>query len=855
MPSGWSKNCVFFLALGTFGAVPALAAVRDGVPAVDDSLRISVAHSVHPSLAGLTATGRVSASQPLEQMLLVLKMGTQSQARLDQLLRDQQDPASASYHQWLTPESFGASFGPSAAQVAAASTWLASHGLTVQSVAKGGLAINFAGTAGQVEEAFQTTLKTYQVDGVAHHGNASSVTLPLALAGYVKGVASLNDFRHTPRYTLHGKLPAAALSNPKAYLGSSYGNALGAVDMATIYGLYTYSSGAYSSATNLTGSGVTIGLVERTDIESTDLALFQDLQAPSRYTGTLTVEHNGTDPGILSQDEEMEAELDSQWALAAAPGATVKMAVSASTFTTDGVDLSAQYLVENNQVDVISVSFGSGEVYGMTQTENTFYDQLWAQAAAQGISVFVSSGDDGVTQGNGYKEVNGLASTPYDTAVGGTMFSEGAGSYWNGTGGTGTYPATATGHIPEVVWNESGVGASGGGPSTLYAKPSWQTGTGLSVGGQREVPDVAVDAGADHDPYLAVMAGELWLVGGTSVATPIMAGITALALERLGTRQGNLDPSLYTLAANTSVTAFHDIISGTNTFDRLVGYSAGTGYDMCTGLGSPNGAILVNGLAAVTSPITASISSPASQTIVTGTPLTFTGAASGSTFTGAASGSASTLTYHWDFGDGSTSAAASTSHTYSNTTSASKAYTATLTVSDGSYSGSASVTITVTPKVVATIIMPVTNAGVVPGTSITFTATASPSNGSTLSSEVWTFGDGSTSHGLSTTHTFAQSTSVRTVTFTATDSSGASSSVSLLVLADIDSANTVLNTDGESYVDVRALLRIAASWSDTAMATVADQDGVVAACDLNADGKVDDTDLDLWTANFSPVME
>lgn len=814
---------------------------------VDDSLRVSVAHSVHPSLAGLTATGRVSASQPLEQMLLVLKMDTQSRARLDQLLRDQQDPSSASYHQWLTPDAFGQAFGAGVDQVATASAWLASHGLTVQSVAKGGLAINFAGTAGQVEEAFQTTLKTYQVDGVTHHANASSVTLPLALAGYVKGVASLNDFRHTPRYTLHGKLPAAALSNPKAYLGSRYGNALGAVDMATIYGLYTYSSGTYSSATNRTGSGVTIGLVERTDIESTDLALFESLQAPTRYTGgTLTVEHNGTDPGILSQDEEMEAELDSQWALAAAPGATVKMAVSASTFTTDGVDLSAQYLVENNQVDVISVSFGSGEVSGMTATENTFYDQLWAQAAAQGISVFVSSGDEGVTQGNGYKEVNGLASPPYDTAVGGTLFNEGAGSYWSGTGGTGTYPATATGHIPEVVWNESGVGASGGGPSTLYAKPSWQTGTGLSVGGQREVPDVAVDAGADHDPYMVVMAGELWLVGGTSVATPIMAGITAQALERLGTRQGNLNPSLYTLAANTSVTAFHDITSGTNTFDGLVGYSAGTGYDMCTGLGTPNGATLVNNLVAVTNPISASISSPASQTIVTGTQLTFTGTASGS---------ASTYTYHWDFGDGSTSALASTSHTYNNATSASQTYTATLTVSDGSYSGSGSVTLTVTPKVVAAITMPVTNAGVVPGVAITFTATATASSGHSLSSTVWDFGDGGTATGLTATHTFAQSTSVRTVTFTATDSSGASSSASLLVLADIDSANTVLNTNGESYVDARALLRMAASWSDTAVATVANQDGVVAACDLNADGKVDDTDLDLWTANFSPVME
>jgi subtilase family serine protease len=839
MSSGWSKNCVFFLALGTFGAVPALAAVRDGVPAVDDSLRISVARSVPPRIAGLTASGRVDATLSLENMMLVLKMGTQNRARLDQLLRDQQDPTSASYHQWLTPESFGASFGPSAAQVAAASTWLASHGLTVRGVAKSGLAITFSGSAGQVEEAFQTTLKTYQVDGVTHHANASSVTIPQGLSGFVQGVASLHDFRHQPHHTLPRPVTGAALSHPMADLGS-YGNFLGAVDLATIYDITpTYAS--------YTGAGVTIGLVERTDIDTADFTTFQELQDPSRYTGSLTVSHNGADPGVVAADE-MEAELDTQWAAAAAPGATLLMAVSASSYTTDGVDLSAQYLVENNLAQVISVSYGSAES-GMG-SDNSFYDQLWAQAAAQGISVFVATGDEGATQGGGVAAVNGLASPPYATAVGGTMFHEGGiTSYWGVANGTGTYPATATGYIPEWVWNESGVGASGGGVSILYAKPSWQFGDGLAAGGMRELPDVALDAAADHDPYLAVMNGTLYGVGGTSVAAPIMAGIAALAVQNLRVSLGNAGPALYTLARSNS-SAFHDITSGNNTYGGVSRF-AGIGYDMCTGLGSPEATILVNAIAGGSSVVTVTLAAPTStQTIPSGTQVAFRGSATDSTGTG--------LTYTWDYGDGTrvtgATAGATYYHTYTNTTGANVTNLATLTASDGSYAGGKSVSILVQPNPMSvTITLPVTNVGVLPGIPITFTATVAPASNKSVTSSTWNFGDGSTASGLSATHTFSENaSSVYTVTFSATDSGGNAASASLQVVADLAS---VMDANSEGAVDVRGLLRIAASWSKTKVASDTNLDGVTIASDLNADGKVDDTDLNLWMEDFVPVVE
>lgn len=252
-------------------------------------------------------------------------------------------------------------------------------------------------------------------------------------------------------------------------------------------------------------------------------------------------------PGDLGEDEDFEADLDVEWSGAVAQNASILFVTSPSTGTTDGVDLSAQYIVENNLAPVMSTSFGECEAdLGTTEAENQFYNSLWQQAAGEGITAFVSAGDSGAAGCDADDEstaldglaVNGLSSTPYNVAVGGTEFNEGSGSYWNPTNGSGY--TSAIGYIPEVVWNQSGdvsggndLYATGGGVSTLYPQPSWQAAPGVPSGGVRAVPDVSLSA-AGHDAYLVEYRGALYGVYGTSASSPSFAGLMALIVQQTG---------------------------------------------------------------------------------------------------------------------------------------------------------------------------------------------------------------------------------------------------------------------------------------------------------------------------------
>ena len=328
---------------------------------------------------------------------------------------------------------------------------------------------------------------------------------------------------------------------------------------------------------------------------------------------------NGRDPGIVGGGLETEADLDVEWAGAVAKGATIKYVVSASTMASDGITLSAQYAVGNNVASVITVSFGLCEAWaGMY---NQIYNALWQQAAAQGISVFVAAGDSGsagcdtpglTTPARDGFGVNGLGSSPYNVAVGGTEFNDNGSpsTYWNGSNSGNL--ASAKGYIPEVVWNESGytgagaagnnLYAAGGGSSNQWPRPAWQTGAGVPAGTRRLVPDVSLTA-AGHDGYLIEQEGGLYLVGGTSASTPSFAGIMAVLNQYTGTRNGNPNAKFYSLAASQPA-AYHDITAGSNAVPctggtpncsaglpatnvgKMTGYSAGPGYDLATGLGS-----------------------------------------------------------------------------------------------------------------------------------------------------------------------------------------------------------------------------------------------------------------------------
>jgi len=565
---------------------------------INDNDRIRLPRSVHPLAKPEFDRGASSSSLPMERMILSLRIPADRQAKLDQLLLEQHDPSASNYHRWLTPEEFGQQFGPAPEDIAAAAGWLTSNGFTVQERAKGGTWINFSGTAADVKRAFRTEIHDYQVHGKLRHSNASAPEIPRGLAGLVSGVVTMHNF---PRKSMLKKSP---LSLPgeilPAYTSGSGSHTLSPGDFATIYNV----SPLYSAG--IDGSGQTIAIVGRTHPSSSNWASFRStfglpVNAPQ-------VVLNGTDPGDTGADEDGEADLDVEWSGAVAKNATVKFVVSKSTFSTDGVDLSAQYVVENNLAPVMSTSFGSCES-DMSASENAYYNNLWQQAASQGITSFVSTGDAGAAgcddpnaaSGSGLA-VNGIASTPYNVAVGGTQFNEGSGSYWNPANLSDG--SSALGYIPEKAWNESatqaggsGLWSTGGGASSIYAKPSWQALSGVPADGKRDIPDVSLTA-SSYDGYRVRSQGSWAVYGGTSAASPSLAGLMALVVQKTGQRQGNANIRFYQLAAaqygSGGAAVFHDITAGSNSVPGLVGNSCAPAYDLATGLGSVDANVLVS---------------------------------------------------------------------------------------------------------------------------------------------------------------------------------------------------------------------------------------------------------------------
>lgn len=566
----------------------------DRIPAVtDDSRTVTLAGNQHPLARMEYDAGPAAPETRLERMILVLQSGATQQQELEALLAAQQDPRSPLYHQWLTPESFAERFGASSNDIGRIVAWLGAQGFSIDEIPAGGRAIVFSGSAAQVQAAFHTPIDRYRVRGQAHLANAADPQIPEALAGVAAGVASLHDFRRQPMHT-------APQTSPQ-YSGGGGNYYLSPADFATIYDIDPlYANG-------VSGTGESIAIVGRTNIPMSDVSAFrQNFGLPANNP---TVIVNGTDPGVVSQDELSEADLDVEWSGAVAPQATVNFVVSASTNTTDGVDLSAEYIVSHNLAAVMSTSFGSCEQY-MGSAELSFYNNLWQQAAAQGITALVAAGDSGAAgcdggsdpAATGPQAVNGLCSTPYSVCVGGTEFNEGANAaqYWS-TANASNW-SSARGYIPEMVWNESGANggtglwAGGGGASAYYPKPSWQSGPGVPADGLRDVPDVSLTA-SGHDCYLMYQEGSLVGIAGTSAASPSFAGLMALVNQQTGSRQGNANVSLYALASlqeSGGRAYFHDVTTGNNTVPGLIGFSAAPGYDRASGLGSVDAAVLVN---------------------------------------------------------------------------------------------------------------------------------------------------------------------------------------------------------------------------------------------------------------------
>jgi len=564
----------------------------------EDEPRVVFADNVSPLTAVARDAGPADPDLPMRRMILVLARRPGADAELEALLEAQHDPASPSYHLWLTPEEFGARFGVADAELDRVVSWLQENGFTIDEIARGRGWIDFTGTAGQVERAFDAPIHDFAIDGRIRHANVADPSVPARLGEAVAGIASLHDFPKRSYRVAPDRPMGDAFGEPRFpdYVDGFGAHCLGPADFARIYDLEPlYAQG-------IDGTGEKIAIVGRVQIDIADVRAFRArFGLPARDPRILV---NGPDPGFWDKGEEQEADLDVEWAGGVAPGAEVTLVVSQSTEATDGVDLSAQYAVDRNVAPVMSTSFGECES-DMGAGNVAFYDHLWAQAAAQGITSFVSSGDTGFAGCNGGHDeatgagVNGVASSEHAVAVGGTQFDDAGQSalYWTAKPDAVT-GLSAVSYIPEKGWNESstvpgghGLWSSGGGASAVYPKPSWQAGPGVPADGKRDLPDVAL-AAATHDGYFVFQSdnGGAATVGGTSAASPAMAGIMALIVQKTGRRQGNANRGFYPLAAaqaaSSGAAVFHDVVTGNNDVRNLPGADCGPGYDLVTGLGS-----------------------------------------------------------------------------------------------------------------------------------------------------------------------------------------------------------------------------------------------------------------------------
>ena len=646
LPRLFVASLLYLGTLAGLGQPSAQAQVRNRISgAVTGSSLVAIAHSIHPKAKLGSDLGPTAGDKVLRGVTIRFNMTDAQTAALDQLLNDQQNPASPRYHQWLTPAQYGAEFGMSSTDLAKVSGWLAGQGFTVTGVANGGTFISFDGTVAQVESAFGTSIHNLSVDGETHFANVTGISVPSAFAGVVSAVNGLHDFRLQPRIRASLVDPVINPHFSSSITGNHY-TAPG--DIYTIYNmnplLATY-----------TGAGITIAVTGQVDIYTADISAFRSASGLSTSNLPTTVHAFGTDPGYPTcssdtctrgpgQGDLTESSIDLEWSGAMAPAATVVF-VNSSCALPGGCGGDAMtYAIDNNLAPIVTTSYGLCEA-GWGTTDLISSNALFKQANAQGQTIVAASADQGATDCDaGPTASEGLAvdfpaSSPYVTGLGGTQFNEGnatgATSYWSSTNGT-VGQGSAISYIPEQPWNDESLGSyggGGGGASNFFTKPTWQVGTGVPSDGARDVPDISLNASNAHDSLLlcvnvasgvscgsgfrqSTTSSTLDVEGGTSYDSQIFGGMLALIEQKIGSRVGNANLTLYALANNTvyytpgmnfltlPTVVFNDVTSGNNSMlcatgsancsGGTEGYTAGNGYDLASGWGSVNVTNLAN---------------------------------------------------------------------------------------------------------------------------------------------------------------------------------------------------------------------------------------------------------------------
>ncbi len=724
-------------ALGFASAAPAAQnherLIRESV---DDTYRVTLAGNTRSEAIRANDRGVLRDETPMNGLQLVLRRSPEAQAAFDKYVDDLHNPKSALFHKWLTNKQIGDRFGASDEDIATVKEWLASKGFHVDNVSPDKMTIEFSGDAGHVRDAFQAPLHNLVVDGNAHISNMNDPSMPHALAAVVAGVAKLNDFMP---HALNVRRPSAQVKEgigsvgispmPNGNAGGGY-NFIGAADLAT---MYSFNS---AFAAGITGKGQTIVVVEDTNQYSQgDWTIFRKIMGLSRAYpfGSMTQENPAgtadtcSNPG--DNGDDTEAAIDVDWATSAAPNAAIISAACADTVQFGGFLALANLLTDATPPNVVSISYGESEADDGA-AENLYINNLYESAAAEGVSVFVSSGDELAASSDGGRvashgiTVSGFTSTPYNISVGGTdiaaepLFETAA--YYSPTNLANF--RTALSYVPEIPWNDSctssvtvdfinavnstsftqfgptsfcnldggavangdgllgAVGGSGGpsncatgtaatrgvsnGTCAGYPKPSWQSVFGNPSDGVRDIPDVSLMAGnglwgvyyaacisnpadgpADEGFAPCGANPSTWTGwGGTSVSSPIWAGIQALVNQSTGENWGNSNHELYALAdaeygssgdpscnstlgnATSSSCVFYDVTLGDNsgvcdagrsgTFNCYLdgakygilstsnsaddeAYPATPGWDFTSGIGTANASNIVNAWSAM----------------------------------------------------------------------------------------------------------------------------------------------------------------------------------------------------------------------------------------------------------------
>ncbi|MFE4961546.1 protease pro-enzyme activation domain-containing protein [Streptomyces sp. NPDC056660] len=535
--------------LKLLGLVAAPALVTAVVPAAYASdaphtARAAVAGDVLPGLKhNASRTGKVAAGKRISVAISLTPRGGTA---LDTFVAKVSDPHSASYGHYLTKRQFAARFGRTDAEVNKLRDYLRSQGVTVGKVHSGNLLVDASGTAAQLQKAFGTQLSTWKdaASGRAFYANDSAPTLPSSLASLVSDVAGLNN-----RVQLHHQATPRTVS-PHNGPGGGYTPA--------------QLKGGYNVSSTYTGSGQKIALLEFDGFQQSNITKYDTNYSLGSPTPTVSKVDGGS--GSLG-DGQVEVELDIEVLHAIAPKANVTVFEGPNS---DAGEVDTYQAIVDSGIPTTSISWGAAESARTTSNINAV-DAVFKAGAAEGLGFYAASGDDGSDDaGDGGTSVDYPASDPYVTGVGGTKLTV----------------TSANAFSKEVAWS-----GGGGGKSSVFKVPSWQTAVQKSAGGgYRQVPDVS--AHANPSPGVSIYSQGSWSsVGGTSAAAPEWAAFAALYNQQAAAagkaNLGFANPALYT----ASGTGFHDITSGSNG-----AYSAASGWDFTTGWGSYNASTLATKL-------------------------------------------------------------------------------------------------------------------------------------------------------------------------------------------------------------------------------------------------------------------